>query len=45
MFAIAVSNDAIAGAMKMAAAAPLGRSLGRSLIVTGSFAEILSVDI
>jgi hypothetical protein len=45
MFAIAVSSDAIASAVKIAAAAHLWRSAGRPSIVTGPFAEIISVDI
>jgi hypothetical protein len=45
MFAIAVSSDAIARAVKMAAAAHLRRSPDRSSIVTGPFAVIVSVDI
>src|SRR5258705_9187789 len=44
MLAIAVSSDAIASAAKMATAAHLRRSAGRSSITTGPFAEIISVD-
>jgi hypothetical protein len=45
MFAIAVSSDAIARAVKMAAAAYLRRSAGRPSISTGPLAEMISVDI
>src|SRR5271166_3596580 len=45
MFAIAVSSDAIASAVKIAAAAHLRRSAARLLIAIGAFAEIVSVDI
>jgi hypothetical protein len=45
MFAIAVSSEAIARAVKIAAAAHLRRSAGRPLIATGPSAEIISVDI
>jgi hypothetical protein len=45
MFAIAVSSEAIASAVKMAAAAHLRRCAGRPLIAIGPFAEIVSVDI
>src|SRR5882757_3567369 len=45
MFAIAVSSDAIATAVKMAAAAHPRRSAGRPSIAAGSLAEIISVDI
>src|SRR3979411_2412675 len=45
MFAIAVSSDAIARAVKMAAAAHLRRSAGRPSIATGPLAEIVSVAI
>src|SRR6185295_18918767 len=45
MFAIAVSSEAIARAVKIAAAAHLRRSAGRPPIATGPSAEIISVDI
>jgi hypothetical protein len=45
MFAIAVSSDAIARVVKMAAAAHLRRPAARPSIATGSFAEIVSADI
>jgi hypothetical protein len=45
MFAIAVSSDAIASAVKIAVAAHLRRSAGRPSIATDRFAEIVSVDI
>src|SRR6185369_420542 len=45
MFAIAVSSEAIARAVKIAAAAHLRRSAGRSPIATDPSAEIISVDI
>src|ERR1700722_11850477 len=45
MFAIAVSSDAIASAVKIAAAAHLRRFAARLSIAAGAFAEIVSVDI
>jgi hypothetical protein len=45
MFAIAVSSDAIASAVKIAAPAHRRRSAGRPSIITGPIAEIISVDI
>ena len=45
MFAIAVSSEAIARAVKMAAAAHRRRCAGRPLIATGPSAEIVSIDI
>jgi hypothetical protein len=45
MFAIAVSSDAIASAVKIAAAAHRWRSAGRPSATTGPFAETISVDI
>src|SRR5258708_303236 len=45
MFAIAVSSDAIASAVKIAAAAHLRRSVKTPSMATSSFAEIVSVDI
>jgi hypothetical protein len=45
MFAIAVSSDAIASAMKIAAAAHLRCFASRPSIAIGAFTEIVSVDI
>src|SRR5713226_8526588 len=45
MFAIAVSSEAIATAVKMAAAAHPRRSAGRPSIAAGPSAEMISVDI
>jgi hypothetical protein len=45
MFAIAVSSDAIASAVKIAAAAQPRRPAGRPSIATGLSAAIVSVDI
>src|ERR1700730_10209499 len=45
MFAIAVSSDAIATAVKIAAAAHPRRSAGRPSIAAGPSAETISVDI
>jgi hypothetical protein len=45
MFAIAVSSDAIASEVKMAAAAHLRRSAGKPSIAASPSAEIVSVDI
>jgi hypothetical protein len=45
MFAIAVSSDAIASAMKIAAAAHLRCLASGPAIATGAFTEIASVDI
>jgi hypothetical protein len=45
MFAIAVSSEAIASAVKIAAAAHFRRSGGRPLVAAGLFTEIVSVDI
>src|SRR6202140_4814080 len=45
MLAIAVSSEAIASAVKIAAAAQFRRSAGRPSLAAGLFAEIVSVDI
>src|ERR1700716_2519217 len=45
MLAMAVSSDAIASAVKMAATAHLRRSAGRPSIAAGRSAEIVSVAI